>query len=83
MKRWAILTVFLYALALLVLTAPIVLIAFANWGLKNDNVSFKDALSLYTNWAYWIWLAVLSRDNFYYCSCRLIFPNAGCRRAEN
>ena len=32
MKRWAILTVLLYALALLVLTLPVVLIAFGNWG---------------------------------------------------
>jgi hypothetical protein len=59
MKRWAILTVFLYALALLVLTAPTVLIAFANWGLKNDANWIKDALSIYATWAYWIWLAVL------------------------
>jgi hypothetical protein len=31
MKRWAILTVLLYALALLVLTVPVALVAFANW----------------------------------------------------
>lgn len=49
MKRWAILTVFLYALALLVLTLPVVLIAFGNWGLKNDNAGLKDALAIYAN----------------------------------
>ena len=38
MKRWAILTVCLYALALLVLTLPVVLIAFGGWGLKDDSI---------------------------------------------
>ncbi len=64
MKRWAVLTVFLYALALLLLTAPVILIAFANWGLKNDNVGIIDALAIYANWAYWIWLAVLVAGQF-------------------
>ena len=64
MKRWAILTVFLYALALLVLTLPVVLIAFGNWGLKNDNAGLKDALAIYANWAYWVWLAVLVAGQF-------------------
>jgi len=32
MKRWAILTILLYAMALLLLTVPVILIAFGNWG---------------------------------------------------
>src|SRR5664279_1787693 len=59
MKRWAILTVFLYALALLVLTVPVALVAFGNWGLKNDSMGIKAALAVYANWGYWLWLGIL------------------------
>ena len=59
MKRWAILTVFLYALALLVLTVPVALVAFGNWGLKSDSMGIKDALAMYANWGYWLWLGIL------------------------
>src|SRR5665647_381127 len=59
MKRWAVLTVFLYALALLLLTVPVALTAFGNWGLKNDSMGIKDALAMYANWGYWLWLGVL------------------------
>src|ERR1035437_5183204 len=59
MKRWAILTVFLYALALLVLTEPVALVAFGNWGLKSDSMGIKDALAMYANWGYWVWSGIL------------------------
>jgi hypothetical protein len=59
MKRWAILTVLLYALALLVLTVPVALVAFGNWGLKNDSMGIKAALAMYANWDYWLWLGIL------------------------
>jgi hypothetical protein len=59
MKRWAIFTVLLYALALGLLTLPVGFIAFGNWGLKADGWNLKDALALYVNWGYWLWLAVL------------------------
>jgi len=59
MKRWAALTVFLYALALISLTLPTVFVAFANWGLKESNTGIQDALELYAQWGYWVWLAVL------------------------
>jgi hypothetical protein len=64
MKRWAILTVLLYALALLVLTIPVTAVAFGNWGLKNDSTGLKGALDIYANWAYWVWLAVLVAGQF-------------------
>ena len=64
MKRWAILTVLLYALALLILTLPVVLLAFGNWGLKNSPFGIKDALAIYAGWAYWLWLAVLVAGQF-------------------
>jgi hypothetical protein len=59
MKRWAILTVGLYALALLLLTLPVVLVAMGDWGLKNDSWGIAVALSFYASWGYWLWLAVL------------------------
>ena len=59
MKRWAILTVLLYALALLVLTVPVALIAGGNWGTNGGGVGLHDVLQLYLQWDYWLWLAVL------------------------
>ena len=64
MKRWAILTVFLYALALLLLTVPVVLVAFGGWGLKSDSVDIQKALAVYAEWGYWLWLAVLVAGQF-------------------
>ena len=60
MKRWAILTVLLYALALILLTLPVILVAFGGWGLKSDSVNLADAAKMYTQWGYWLWLAVLA-----------------------
>jgi hypothetical protein len=57
MKGWAVWTVLLYALALLLLTAPIVLISFGAWA--KNNVTFISALKMYLHWAYWLFLAVL------------------------
>ncbi|MGO8837418.1 MAG: hypothetical protein ACLQAH_01130 [Limisphaerales bacterium] len=57
MKRWAILTVLLYAVALLLLTVPAIWIAFNGWSEKG--VSLLEALKVYLRWGYWLWLAVL------------------------
>jgi hypothetical protein len=59
MKRWATLTVLLYAVALLVLTLPVVLLAFGGWGKNADGNGLPDALKFFLNWGYWLWLAVL------------------------
>jgi hypothetical protein len=59
MKRWAALTVLLYALALLVLTVPALLIAFGGWAKNGTGMGFSNALKIYLNLGYWIWLAVL------------------------
>ena len=59
MKRWAVLTVLLYAFALVLLTLPVDLVAFGNWGKNPSNTVLHDALQLYLNWGYWLWLAVL------------------------
>ena len=58
MKRWAILTVLLYALALLLLTLPLLLIAFGSWG-SSGHLGLPEAFRVYSNWWYWLWLAVL------------------------
>jgi phage gp37-like protein len=57
MKRWAALTVLLYAVALLLLTVPAIWIAFNGWA--DKGVSLQNALKIYLRWGYWLWLAVL------------------------
>jgi hypothetical protein len=59
MKRWAILTVLLYALALLLLTVPVLLVAFAPWSKNASGMSLKEILEFFKQWGYWLWLAVL------------------------
>jgi len=58
MKRWAALTVLLYALALLLLTVPVLLLAFGGWA-KNGAMRWQEVLKIYLSWGYWLWLAVL------------------------
>ena len=60
MKRWAILTVLLYTLALLLLTVPVIFIAFANWGIHNTSLSLHDLQQFFSQWGYWLWLGVLA-----------------------
>jgi hypothetical protein len=55
MKRWAVLTVLLYALALLVLTVPVIFAAFAGSG----SFTIKTAAQIYLQWGYWLWLSIL------------------------
>jgi hypothetical protein len=57
MKRWAALTVSLYATVLLLLTVPVLLVTFGGWA--KDGIGLQDALKIYLNWGYWLWLAVL------------------------
>jgi hypothetical protein len=64
MKRWAVYTVLIYAFALLFLTAPVIFVAFADWGIKSNNGSVKDIMGIYASLGYWIWLAVLLAGQF-------------------
>lgn len=64
MKRWAILTVLLYTLALILLTLPLILVTFGGWGLNGDNVGLAEAAKIYSQWGYWLWLAVLTAGQF-------------------
>jgi len=59
MKRWAILTAALYALALILLTVPVTLVAFGNWGKAANHLEFQTILKAFVAWPYWLWLAVL------------------------
>jgi hypothetical protein len=67
MKRWAILTTCLYALALIVLSIPVFAIAFGNWGKNHNNggsMGLHNILDFYSNWGYWLWIAVLGTGQF-------------------
>jgi hypothetical protein len=59
MKRWAALTVLLYALALLLLTMPVLLLAFGGWAKAGSSIGWLSAVKTYSYLGYWIWLAVL------------------------
>ncbi len=59
MKRWAALTILLYALALLLLTMPVLLLAFGGWAKSGGGIGWQNALKTYSYLGYWIWLAVL------------------------
>src|SRR5437899_2503592 len=55
MRRWALAAVFLYLFALLVLTMPVILIAFAG----SNGVHFQQAIKVFLDWGYWLWLVML------------------------
>jgi len=63
MKRWAIFTVFLYAIALLLLTVPVTALAFGGWS-TNSHIILSDILKFFATWQYWLWLAVLVSGQF-------------------
>ena len=64
MKRWAILTVILYALALILLTVPTAFVALGDWGDISHGMSLNEIWRLYANFGYWLWLAVLVGGQF-------------------
>jgi len=53
MKRWALLVAFLYFLILLVLTGPVIWLAF--W----PEVHLLDTAEIYFAWPYWVFIAVM------------------------
>jgi hypothetical protein len=59
MKRWAIFTVILYALALIVLSVPVTLLAMGNWGKNEMHIGLHEVGQFYVNWGYWLWLGIL------------------------
>ena len=62
MKRWAIVTVLLYALVLILLTVPVFLLALGKWwGHQNSGggIVLADAIRVFQDWGYWLSLSVL------------------------
>ncbi len=64
MKRWAFVTVALYALLLLLLTVPAVLLAWLKWSPPDaawrPEFALQNVLELFRAWGYWLWLAVFA-----------------------
>lgn len=66
MKRWAIVTVTLYALFLVLMTVPLIYVASARLDVTPQGVSFQNRFNWeetwqgMTHWAYWLWLAVFT-----------------------
>ncbi len=63
MKRWAILTVALYVLLLLLLTVPTLLVCWLKWSSEDAawrwDLTLRQVLEVFRTWGYWFWLAVL------------------------
>jgi hypothetical protein len=66
MKRWALLTVFLYAVILILFTIPLLLFFGLKWPLGSRSgagwewsLSPAEAMAMYRQWGYWVWLLVL------------------------
>jgi hypothetical protein len=57
-KRWAALTVAVYAATLLALTLPVMLVAFGG-SRKEHNISAHDCLQVFADWGYWLWLLIM------------------------
>src|SRR5881396_283142 len=64
MKRWAFVTVALYALLLVLLTVPAILLAWLKWSAPDaawrSELALHDVLELFRAWGYWLWLAVFA-----------------------
>ena len=61
MKRWALVVLGLYLLILIVLTVPVILLAFAPWKGSNpaEAVRLAEAVGVFAAWPYWLWVAVM------------------------
>jgi hypothetical protein len=65
MKRWAIVTVLLYGVMLLLLTVPAILFFGLQWdkspvgGWELAGGILKDAVGVFSQWGYWLWFGVM------------------------
>lgn len=61
MKRWAAVTIFLYALTLVLVTAPVLLLANGQWWGRQGGFGLTSAkvFDIYHAWGYWVWLGVM------------------------
>ena len=66
MKRWAIITVTLYALLLLLMTVPLAFLACLRLDVSPHGTAFQsrfdlqETLRAMIHWSYWLWLAVFT-----------------------
>ena len=71
MKRWAAVTILLYLLVLVVLTLPVMFVAFAEWPTTKEGViSFEEMLKVYREWGYWLVIGVFVLAQ----ACLLLVP---------
>lgn len=60
MKRWAFVTVLLYAAMLILLTVPLLLLGMGDWwGHHGLQMELSKAAALFKEWGYWVWLGVM------------------------
>jgi len=60
MKRWALVTVLLYAAILVLLTVPVLWLGMGDWwGQRGIKVDLQGAAVIFKEWAYWVWLGVM------------------------
>jgi hypothetical protein len=63
-KRWAILTILLYGALLFLLSTPLVVVCSYKWhgdlpGGWRADVPLREAIDIYKEWGFWLWLGVL------------------------
>ncbi len=64
MKRWALITIALYAAMLLLLTVPLLFVYGFKWSLRPQPtvemaLTLDEMFDLYAQWGYWLWLGVM------------------------
>lgn len=74
--HWAVVTVLLYALAMVVITAPLLYAGMSTREPAKSNISFQEALEVYKAYPYWILIGVLT----IICSVTLLVPMKIARR---
>lgn len=57
MKRWALVTVLLYLIALVGLTAPVLIDCFC-LGSEDGRMPVSEVCRVYSQWGYWVWIGV-------------------------
>jgi hypothetical protein len=63
MKRWALVTMALYGLLLILLSVPVLLIGWLKWFAADQvwrwDISASEVFELFQSWGYWVWLGIM------------------------
>ena len=60
MKRWAIVTVLLYAVMLILLAVPLLWLGMGDWWGRNGmKMALQETVALFKEWGYWVWFGVM------------------------